>query len=284
MCPKHTNENRRRCTGCYRYEPEIGGFADLGDGNRCVCSACCRTVIVDNADAKPLWNKVLNFFEHGLKLPIWKGMNDIPILIVGQDALNEHQGASSHGGAEHLMCRGLCLSEHQRGHQFEMPSMRFNAQDISFIPNDDEDRGSTFFQIPDALTSHPESNVTAILCLAGLPLDLTASILAHEATHAWIKLNPNFTIQNPIPKQVEEGCCQLVAMLFLNDGLGPTSKESFNDEPSDDKLRQFFKFSIETDTDEIYGEGYRLAAKAYTSVGIDALLNHVVKYQKIPEV
>jgi len=284
MCPKHADENRRRCTGCYRYEPKIGGFADLGDGNRCVCLACCRTVVVDSADAKPLWDKVIHFFEHGLKLPIWKGMSDVPILIVSHDALNEQLGGSAHSGAAHLMTRGLCLSEHQCGHQFEIPSMRFNTINGSFIPNDEESRGHTLFQIPDALTSHPESSVTAILCLSGLPVDLTASILAHEATHAWIKLNPNFTIKKPIPKLVEEGCCQLVAMLLLNDGLGPTSKDSIDGEPSDDRLRQFFKFSIETDTNEIYGEGYRLAAKTYASIGIEALLNHVVCYQEIPVV
>jgi len=282
MCPKHSNENRRRCTGCYRYEPIVGGFADLGDGNRCVCMACCRTVIVDSAGAKPLWDRVMNFFEHGLKVPIWKGMSDVPVLIVSDSALNEQLNGTAHSGAANVMTRGLCLSEHQCGHQFEIPNMRFNMRNSSFIPNDEESKGHTFFQIPDALTTHPESSVTAILCLSGLPLDLTASILAHEATHAWIKLHPNFTIRKPIPKQVEEGCCQLVAMLFLTDGLPPTSKESDNGEPSDDKLRQFFKFSIETDTNEIYGEGYRKAAKAYANLGIEALLSHVVRYQEIP--
>ena len=85
--------------------------------------------------------------------------------------------------------------------------------------------------------SDSESSVTAILCLSGLPLDLTASILAHEDAHAWIKLHSNFTIKKLISKQVEEGYCQLVAILFLNDGLAPASNYSCDDEPSDDKLR-----------------------------------------------
>jgi hypothetical protein len=34
--------------------------------------------------------------------------------------------------------------------------------------------------------------VTAILVLYGLPRDYTASILAHEALHAYIRLAPSF--------------------------------------------------------------------------------------------
>jgi len=279
ICPKHA-ENCRRCTGCYRYEPKSEVFADLGDGNRHVCQACLRTVIVDSDDAKPLWDKVICFFRNELKLPIWNGMNEIPVVIVGHHALNEQLSGTAHSGSSQIMTRGLCLSEHQRGHQFEMPSMRFNLQNSSFIPTDEESRGHTLFQIPDVSVS----SVTAILCTSGLSSDLTASILAHEATHAWIKLNPNYKPEKRIPLIVEEGCCQLIAMLFLSDGLPPPSTECSNNEPSDERLRQFFKFSIETDTDEVYGDGFRLAAKAHACIGLKALLNHVVLHQEFPKV
>lgn len=75
-----------------------------------------------------------------------------------------------------------------------------------------------------------------------------------------------------------------MAMLFLNEGLGPPGPSSHDngDGPSDEKLRQYFRFSIETDENEIYGTGYRRAAIAYRDIGIEALLNHVVQYRNFP--
>jgi len=284
MCPSHTNQ--RKCTGCHRYEP-VGsnyGFAELGDAGRCVCDSCCRSVIVDSDEAKPLWNRVIQFFETHLKLPIFRGMAEIPILIVPHETLNSQSRNSVHQGSTQIMTRGLCLSEHQIGLNVRLPSLRFDSNVGSFLPNDVESRGHTYYRIPKASSANPQTNVTAILCLSGLPSDLTASILAHEATHAWIKLNPNFNPAMPIPPQVEEGCCQLIAMLFLNDGLGQPSSDNGGGGPSDKKLRQYFKFCIETDTSEIYGEGYRKAAKAYAQIGIEALLSHVVEYREFPNI
>jgi len=176
------------------------------------------------------------------------------------------------------------LTEHQSGRKFKLAAMKFNKNNLSFEACDVEARGFSFFQVPDASKVNPDASVTAILCLSGLPRDLAASVLAHEAIHAWIKLHPRFDIQYPIPPQVEEGCAQLVAMLFLTDGLDAAATETYDDGgPSDEKLRQYFKFSIETDDHEIYGEGYRKAAKAYSNIGIEALLSHVVLYQDFPE-
>ena len=285
MCPKHSQEASRRCTGCFRFEPIAKPFADLNDENRCVCDACLRSVIVDSDDAKPLWNSVIQFIQNNLKLPIWPAMKDIPVLIVGHNALNDQMrnDTGRHGGSSQIMTRGLCLSEHQRGFNFVIPHMRFDRKHSSFLPSAADSNGYTYFQIPDAISANPHATVTAILCLSGLPADLTASILAHEATHAWIKLNPQFDIKKPIPPQVEEGCCQLIAMLFLTDGLGCTGARATNiNGPSDQKLRQYFKFSIETATDDTYGEGYRKAARAYAEIGIEALMSHIVNYQDFP--
>merc|ERR1712038_724965 len=185
-----------------------------------------------------------------------------------------------------MTTRGLCLTEHHRGFDFLLPRMRFVRSTSSFLPSDARAKGHTYFRIPDASSkSNLNTAVTAILCLSGLPSDLTASILAHEACHAWIKLHPEYDPTIPLPLQVEEGCCQLIAMLFLCDGLEPPNTEPGEDGgPSDEKLRQYFKFSIEADKSEVYGTGYRLAAKAYAKIGIDALLNHVVRHRAFPEI
>lgn len=50
--------------------------------------------------------------------------------------------------------------------------------------------------------------VTAILVLCGLPYASFSSVLAHEATHAWMKLDPSFP--SHLPPQVR--CC-VVALL-----------------------------------------------------------------------
>ena len=286
MCPEHVKNPGRRCTGCHRFEPEGLPFADLNDHGRCVCYSCCRSVIVDSTDAQPLWDSVIYFFEHILNLPIWSDLRNVPVLIVGYEALNAQMLATgaTHGGSSQIMTRGLCLTEHQRGRKFKLSKLKYDKSNSSFVSGDEESRGYTFFQVPDAEKSNPHSSVTAILCLSGLPRDLAASVLAHEATHAWVKLHPRFDISYPIPPQVEEGCAQLISMLYLTEGLAPASSETYGDSgPSDEKLRQYFKFSIETDDNEIYGQGFRKAAAAYANIGIEALLSHIVLYQNFPE-
>jgi len=236
-------------------------------------------------------------------------MRSIPILIVGQDALNEQMhsvggssASGSHESSSHIMTRGLCLSEHQCGQRFALPRMRFDPRKGTFRSSigggSSSGTGSTittessytYFEVPGpkyaSNRSNPNTSVTAILCLSGLPSDLTASILAHEATHAWIKLHPKFKVSRPLPLQLEEGCCQLSAYLFLADGLKrPKSDDASytTDGPSEEKLRQYFKFSIETDVDKIYGDGYRKAAQVYAKIGASELLHHAVKYREFPK-
>ena len=255
----------RRCSGCHRFEPiscPNKHFIDVGDANtgRCVCLACCRTVVTSSQDAEPLWEKVIDFFEYlGLisSTETVSGisrqqMKSIPVLIVGYEALNDNlktHSSGGHYGSSQIMTRGLCLSEHSAANRSE------------------------------------SVGVTAIMCLSGLPSDLTSSILAHEATHAWIKLHPNFRYRKALPLKVEEGLAQLIAFLFLNDGLEPILEESASSEdssnPSDSKLRQYFKFCVETD-ETVYGEGFRLAARAYAQMGIQELLYYVALNHDFP--
>lgn len=58
--------------------------------------------------------------------------------------------------------------------------------------------------------------VTAILVLGGLPRLLAGSILAHECMHAWLRLDGTHRL--PLP--VEEGLCQLMALLWLESQSG----------------------------------------------------------------
>ena len=321
MCLTHRQNFTRRCTCCHRFEPVNEPFADLNDGGRCTCYACCRSVIVDSEDAQPLWTNVVKFFEEKLGLPIPEGFREIPILIVGYNALNDQMNTMSnvHGGASQIMTRGLCLTEHESLRTFQTSKMRYDSDTMSFVSSDDAASGYSNFEIPKIRNTTTTASVTAILCLSGLPRDLSASILAHEATHAWIKLHPDFDVRRSIPSQVEEGCAQLIARLFLDELDNPSSSTSASaaasatgtddvdnnrrsnsnnnnsnnrnrrrrseyneDGPTDTKLRQYFKFTIDSDDHIIYGEGYRRAAAAYNEIGIESLLEHVIWHRSFP--
>jgi len=67
-------------------------------------------------------------------------------------------------------------------------------------------------------------DVTAVLVLYGLPRDLTASILAHEAMHVWLKLNKAFPFR--LPPKVEEGLCQVIAHMYLEHLVKRAAAES----------------------------------------------------------
>ncbi len=106
---------------------------------------------------------------------------------------------------------------------------------------------------------------------------------------------------------MEEGLAQLMAFLFL-DGLDPVDTEEDIDErrqqgprggetrdgprnvpgedddsgiPSKARLRQYFKFCIETD-ESVYGQGFRAAARSYAKLGIQELLYYVALNQDFP--
>jgi hypothetical protein len=90
---------------------------------------------------------------------------NIPILLVGMEAINEnvkHRPSCAHDPSG-AVTRGMCLSERIR-------------------PIDSGGgRGGKGF------------GVTAILCLSGLPADLTASILAHGEVLRGMNLTKTFS-------------------------------------------------------------------------------------------
>ena len=92
---------------------------------------------------------------------------------------------------------------------------------------------------------------------------------------------------------MEEGLAQLMAFLFL-DGLDPIDTGEIGDDPrnvpeeeedsgipSEARLRQYFKFCIETD-ESLYGQGFRVAALAYAKLGIQELLYFVALNRDFP--
>jgi len=292
-CVSHSDIGK--CNACGRFEPLENFFTsshplfiDLEDNHRKICPACFRSVILDSQDVFPLWLSVVHFLDDQLHLfrdvPVKSQMENIPILIVGQNGLNDPSVRGSDHGAN---TRGLCMYEytfHPLGGHLKDYLNNYRRSHKS-TNRASEPVSSVLNMVTKGLVS---SNVTAILCLKGLPRDLTGSILAHEATHAWFKLHPQYDPNRAMPPQVEEGCCQLMAYLFLthlqevnNDRDAPDFEQ--DGQPTDKKLRQYFRYSIETDTSDIYGEGFRLAAASYAKIGnVSAFLEHVATHQSFP--
>lgn len=317
ICAFHNESEVIKCTACQRFGPGVGSgreeFADLQDNDRKLCPACLRTVIVDSQDAIPLWSSVIEFLDiqlgaffnpldttkkNGNTLEnIKTQMKSIPILIVSHDGLNDtYIRGSGHGKGN---TRGLCVYEYRQISTFLNGGKSIGGGRLKeFLDRKSKQSSTNIFQTvltsfntaTSTIQQHMRSSrVTAILCLKGLPRDLVSSILAHEATHAWFKLHPNFNPSSPIPLQIEEGCCQLVAFLYLShlerqyNAIANSDNCKDGDQPSNLKLCQYFRHCIETDTSEIYGDGFRLAAKAYAKCNsVATILHHVVIHRYFP--
>ena len=129
--------------------------------------------------------------------------------------------------------------------------------------------------------------VTAVLVLYGLPRDLTASILAHEAMHVFIKLQKSFPFH--LPSQIEEGICQVISskyLEYLNNSNNNKSKYDNNksiEDKRDYELRDFFKVTIETDPSVVYGDGYRQAIHVVDILSLPIVLEYIQHNSKLPD-
>ena len=183
---------------------------------------------------------------------------------------------------------------------------------------------SGYFTVAAPQVYHIEEirEVTAVLVLFGLPRDLTASILAHEAMHVWMKLTKS--IPYPLPMKVEEGLCQVIANRYLLnlttdtssavlESLGKStsteasrwsnkgrvthfskalgsleycsviSATSTSTTSSSDKMRAYFSHQIETNCSEVYGEGFREAQRCCSVLGLEIVLEVVTESSNLPQ-
>jgi hypothetical protein len=247
-CLDHS-DNVKSCYACCRKEPFSSTnkeqFNHLPDG-RSLCPKCSETVIMDSSEANILFQQIVEFMEKELHLVIPPEMRSVPILAVDSQAMNENRnritsGANGHYHDSHPqsevmsdmpMTRGLTLSTigtiRHFNHQ-NLPALLTNRTMMSSAWNNVME--SSLFRIEQV------RDVTAVLVLYGLPHDLFASVLTHEATHAYIKLTKSLPYD--LPSQIEEGICQLVAfkyldhlkMMKLNEKLPPFVMKNSNSTP-----------------------------------------------------
>lgn len=159
----------------------------------------------------------------------------------------------------------------------------------------DPRRGTMLQVTPPRIFTSERRDVTAVLVLYGLPRDLTASILAHEAMHVWLKLSKHMPFT--LPPKVEEGLCQVIAMKYLEQptaatlrrgggGSGKSGRGSGggggSGDTSNDVMRAYYRSLIETDPSPVYGDGYREAAACCGELGVDVVLEYVKDTKSLP--
>ncbi|EIE27209.1 hypothetical protein COCSUDRAFT_11485, partial [Coccomyxa subellipsoidea C-169] len=272
-CPAHQSDGTVRCTACQRLCPRAEHWAQLEEG-RHICLACLDSIVVDTQDAQPLYAKIMTFFEGmGMRLPVKP-----PLMLVDSAALNsaeavEHRPAGNGGGGGGggrrgdgsgpvFHTRGLTLTQEYR-------------QIRTVVRNRGAGGGLPFFSIRPE-TTHIEgpahTEVTAILVQYGMPWLLTGSILAHELMHAYLRLSGHTRLS----LDVEEGLCQLMALLWLEHQ--PPAPEGTWEE----RLASYFAHQIRTDRSHVYGDGFRAAHEAFQKHGLGATLASVRACGRLP--
>lgn len=290
FCRHHSSDGTLRCAACQRLKPRgSDDWAALDDG-RSLCLLCLGSVVPDSVSAQPLYHDVLRFFE-SLSMPL-PCPQPPPLHLVEYSTLNEASWAerasqegrgtfnsspeveipsieSRDGPMFHT--RGLCLTEYVQmihSRRFVEPSSLLGMLFKSVTRE---------HQHAQQIAAGPvQVNVTAILVLKGLPRLLTGCIIAHETMHAWLRLSG---YQNLSPK-VEEGICQLMALLWLEaqdvHSFGETRSNGGGDGSYEERLASFLGHQIRNDRSEVYGDGLREALDAFQRAGgLQPVLHHV---------
>jgi hypothetical protein len=235
-----SHETRTSCFACGRKEPLPGshreGFVDLLDG-RSLCAQCSGSIIVDSSEATALYQGIVEYMGTALGLPIPAEMRDVPILLVDVQTLNENRSKLGNALGHHA--EEMAVEIGVRGAHDETASQVDGAPKFVQVRGEAVIRGVTLSkcaevrhmpstrlsftggrnsviagQLPEIYRVTQTRDVNAVLVLYGLPRDLTASILAHEAMHVWLKLNKGFPFR--MPPKLEEGLCQVIAYLYLD--------------------------------------------------------------------
>ena len=310
-CSNHNLNSWPSCFSCQRKEPLSSSskepFNKLPDG-RHICYHCVQTIILDSHEAQPLYLEVLRFMNEQLGLLVTPEMREVSVLAVDTVCLNEQRGngvIANHRDDtrvidfNHGTVRGLTIHSTSTIRHMTPGSIAWDSLFSGYRLR----QGQVF-------RTDEIREVSAVLILYGLPRDLTASILAHEAMHVWMKLTHSYPLQ--LPSQVEEGLCQLVAAKYLQyisivNSITPVSPNSSSSSSSSsagvishisatrtstdneilksrELLRTYFLHGIKEAEDDVYGEGYRKADRCCNEIGLELLLDHIKNYKNFPSI
>ncbi len=307
ICSTHDIKNIPKCLSCHKFQSKTQKFHEIGTSGSLICLQCAKTAILDNIAAREVFHEVLTFFQsYGLNM--FNGaMHRIPIHLCtpqemkknfnnfkGDDSADQYgvccwtEIHSPLGAAVGLI--GAAGAAAARGIQ-NIVHERNNDQRDSFEQNSNESKSRNPFG------GGRYVSISQIAALKGLPRLYLGSILAHEATHAWLALNPSrkegvigenisFGVVRRLPLIVEEGTCQLLSHLYLdsilcdhNDGKSLASDEI--------SIIEYNIWGIENHGIYEYGEGYKQAARAYNNIleqggNLQEMLEYISIHKSFP--
>ena len=300
-CPGHDVDGTRRCDGCDRLEARggrgaagVGGntgegggggeFAELEDG-RVLCLECASTAVMnEELDAPRLYDDVCEFLaRQGMPLLPQRP----PLHLVAQVALNDADNKEGWHRGRTARTRGLCLFEEHTMHTVERTPEWGGFGGLIPVGFSERVVGSR---------AGP-TVVKAVVILYGLPAVAAGAVLAHECTHAYIRLAGGYPRLEP---KVEEGLCQLIALLWVENAAlhgvarfknpegrkgavgGPSGRSDGWEETNLAAMAGYVGNQIRTDPSEVYGDGLRAALKAYQRHGLEAVFRHVRATGQLP--
>ncbi|GFH11178.1 LIM zinc-binding domain-containing protein, partial [Haematococcus lacustris] len=236
-CTHHLQDGTPQCCSCSRFQGKGVEFVQLSEG-RFLCLTCLGSVVLDTKDVQPLYEEVMAFYRSmGMAHPV-----KAPLMMVDGTTLNEYsnrEGKDSEGGPV-FHIRGLTLATVYR----TIPSIMRTSGDLGVSSV------STPVKAAGGGGGSVKCSVSAILVLYGLPRLLTAG-------------------------QVEEGLCQLMAYVWLDQQHGQQK------DPEQQRLGSFFAYQIREDTSAVYGDGFRTAYDAFQQRGLTAIINDVLRTGRI---
>lgn len=266
-CPAHAHDGTPTCCACGRHEPRGAEWVVLQDRGRRACLECLGTIVVDTNDAQPLYREILEFFKS-------QGMPHSyapPLLLVESGVLEDHASRETgrrrdeDGPVFHV--RGLCVATVYT----TIPSIVRIGQGLGV-----NSIRTALSGVPGALPpgASQRCSVQSLLVLYGLPRLLCGSIIAHELTHAWVKM------QNVahLDTQIEEGLCQLMAYLWLES----QDRDARRQGPEHERMLSYLTHQIRSDTSPVYGDGFRRALELYQIRGLRALFDHALRNRTWP--
>jgi hypothetical protein len=131
-------------------------------------------------------------------------------------------------------------------------------------PRGDRTFGTTHTRTTTSSGVIVEIKIEGIAILRGLPRILFGAVAAHEVGHAWLRA---MGIDGLKPLE-EEGFCELLGYSWLREADSPE--------------RAFYAERLASNTDPIYGDGFRHLRGLFEIHGLSGLLNHLRTHKQLP--
>lgn len=295
-CAKHEKDSPP-CHGCGRLVAPGSGGTDLADG-RVSCASCSATAIHSEDDARRILHEVRRFFvDRGVDVP---PADAITLELCERSQLLARNGTGGgHGGTGGAPA---FISSHRYQ---QCPLGLTCAEETTTTTTRIDGAGRKTVLHPPS-SGNVSRTVRCVCVLKGLPREVFASTLAHELGHVFLHLaadassGARFDSMSVMPPSLAEGLCELFAYLWLTEHSGgeplgavasagspllPPAHAKPRQPPTEPQsVRTVRVKAMLSNTDAVYGDGFRAALAAYYAVGssLPKLLDEVRRTKRLP--